>query len=156
MTRLAREANMKSERPEGMDKAMETEKKVEDQKDSNFDIKVSDKRVRRISPRGCDIIVECEDKRTSNGRSSFQSEPGRSRTVSFTLPKSNLLLEERHRRSSIQQKRTNVMVTSGGLIFLLIAAALVTASFLMSPVIETILSKYSLLYYVSGCVDYIQ
>ena len=33
-------------------------------------------------------------------------------------------------------ERANVMVTSGALLFILVAATLVTATFLMSPVIE--------------------
>ena len=33
-------------------------------------------------------------------------------------------------------ERANVMVTSGALLFILVAATLVTAPFLMSPVIE--------------------
>ena len=43
----------------------------------------------------------------------------------------------------------NVIVTRRGLIFMLIAAALVTASFLISPVIENIYCKYCLRSYVS-------
>ena len=47
-------------------------------------------------------------------------------------------------QSDEKQNKENMIVTSGGLIFLAIAALLVTASFLMSPVIQTIFSKYSI------------
>ena len=96
------------------------------------------------------MIVECEDDESLTGRSKFLNEPLRSRTVSFTIPTSSSVLGESHSRSSKEEKRTNVIVTSGGLIFMLIAAALVTATFLVSPVIKDIFSKYSMLSYVSS------
>ena len=40
------------------------------------------------------------------------------------------------RRCEEKSERAGVMVTSGALLFILIAATLVTATFLMSPVIE--------------------
>ena len=52
------------------------------------------------------------------------------------------VVNEKQRQADEQQNRENVIVTSGGLIFLAIAALLVTASFLMSPLIENILSKF--------------
>ena len=52
------------------------------------------------------------------------------------------MVKEKEKQSEEQQKRENMTVTRGGLIFLAIAALLVTASFLMSPVIENIFSKY--------------
>ena len=54
----------------------------------------------------------------------------------------DLLFKEKQMQADEQQKRENVIVTSGGLIFLAIAALLVTAAFLMSPVIGNIFSKY--------------
>jgi hypothetical protein len=56
-------------------------------------------------------------------------------------PLNKCVVKEKKRQSDEQQKRENMIVTSGGLIFLAIAALLVTASFLMSPVIQTIFSK---------------
>ena len=55
----------------------------------------------------------------------------------------SLMLDEgmKSERDEKRKKKANVIVTGGGLIFLLIAAALVTASFLMSPAIESMLSK---------------
>ena len=40
------------------------------------------------------------------------------------------------RSDTDKTERANVMVTSGALLFILVAATLVTATFLMSPVIE--------------------
>ena len=44
-------------------------------------------------------------------------------------------------RCDTKSERANAMVTSGALIFILIAATLVTATFLMSPVIEDAFGK---------------
>ena len=44
-----------------------------------------------------------------------------------------------------QRKKSTVIMTSGGLIFTLLAATLVTATFVMSPIIEKIFSKYNLI-----------
>ena len=41
-----------------------------------------------------------------------------------------------------KRKKATAIVTSGALTFMILAAALVTASFLMSPVIEDVFSKY--------------
>ena len=57
-------------------------------------------------------------------------------------PLNNWVVKEKERQCDEQQKRENVIVTSGGLIFLAIAALLITASFLMSPVIHTIFRKF--------------
>jgi len=58
------------------------------------------------------------------------SKPERQSLVTFKIPPS-----EKHRCDE-KTERANVMVTSGALLFILIAATLVTATFLMSPVIE--------------------
>ena len=51
-----------------------------------------------------------------------------------------------------EQETTNVVVTGGALTFVILAAILVTASFLMSPVIEQVFGKrlftYFLLFYI--------
>ena len=120
MAMLAREANLRQARLERVGKVDENE----------FDSKISDREHEK-----CDMIVECEDDELLTGRSNFLTEPLRSRTVSFTIPNCSEVLRERQSRSSKEKKRTNVIVTSGGLIFMLVAAALVTATFLMSPVI---------------------
>ena len=140
MAMLAREANLRQTRLE----------RVEKEDENEFDFKITDREHGR-----CDIIVECEDDESFTGRSNFLLEPLRSRTVSFTIPNCSEVLKERQSRSSKEKKRTNVIVTSGGLIFMLIAAALVTATFLMSPVIEDIFSKYSMFSYVSSYREYI-
>ena len=57
-------------------------------------------------------------------------------------PLYNWVVKEKEKQSDEQQKRENVIVTSGGLIFLAIAALLITASFLISPVIENIFRNY--------------
>ena len=46
------------------------------------------------------------------------------------------------KKNMTQRRKATVMVTSGALTFILLAATLVTATFLMSPVIEQIFSKY--------------
>ena len=136
MSMLAREANLQQARLERVSKVDENE----------FDFKMSDREHERY-----DMIVECKDDESLTGRSNLLLEPLRSRTVSFTIPNCSEVLIERQSQSSKEKKRTNVVVTSGGLIFMLIAAALVTATFLMSPVIENIFCKYSLLSYVFSC-----
>ena len=91
-----------------------------------------------------DVIEEdeCDDDELNRiYHHSEKTEPKSSNTVSFTLQRSTSRLEEKKRRKAEEEKRANVMVTSGALIFLLVAAALVTASFLMSPVIENMFSK---------------
>ena len=113
---------------------------------SEFDFNIVDREHGR-----CVVIVECEDEESQTERSNFLTESLRSRTVSFTIPTCSEVLRERQLRSSKEKKRSNVIVTSGGLIFMLIAAALVTATFLMSPVIESIFCKYSWLSYVFSC-----
>ena len=45
------------------------------------------------------------------------------------------------KKNMTQRRKATVMVTSGALTFILLAATLVTATFLMSPVIEQIFSK---------------
>ena len=129
MSMLAREANLQQARLERVRKVDENE----------FDFKMSDREHERY-----DMIVECKDEESLTGRSDFLTEPLRSRTVSFTIPTCSEVLRVRQARSSKEKKRSNVIVTSGGLIFMLIAAALVTATFLMSPVIESIFCKYSI------------
>ena len=136
MAMLARQANLRKARL----------KRVGKEDENEFEFKITDREHGR-----CDIIVECEDDESFTGRSNFLIEPLRSRTVSFTIPNCSEVLKERQSRSSKEKKITNVIVTSGGLIFLLIAAALVTATFLMSPVIENIFCKYCLLSYVFSC-----
>ena len=91
----------------------------------------------------CEIVVECEDEELLNETDSFQGEPSSSRTVSFTLPRSRPVVKEKI-VSSVSQPggRASVLVTSGGLIILMICAALVTASFILSPLIETMFSKW--------------
>ena len=85
------------------------------------------------------------------------SKPERQSLVTFKIPPS-----EKHRyelnihtkylskkifsdidRCDEKTERANVMVTSGALLFILIAATLVTATFLMSPVIEDAFGKHS-------------
>ena len=56
-------------------------------------------------------------------------------------PINKVELEDKQKNSDKAQERTNTIVTSGGLIFLLVAAVLVTASFFISPTIETFFSK---------------
>ena len=55
-------------------------------------------------------------------------------------------IEEEQKRkmtnTKYQRRRATVMVTSGALTIILLAATLVTATFLMSPVIEKVFSKY--------------
>jgi hypothetical protein len=48
----------------------------------------------------------------------------------------------RKRQESINSSRATAVVTGGALTFVLLAALLVTASFLMSPVIEEIFGKH--------------
>ena len=74
----------------------------------------------KIYPAVGDIIEEAEEE------------------VSAREPLNNWVVKEKEKQSEEQQKRENMIVTSGGLIFLAIAALLVTASFLMSPVIHTV------------------
>ena len=140
MAMLAREANLRQTRLERVGK--------QDENEIYFNI--SDREHER-----CDMIVECEDAELLTGRSNLLLEPLRSRTVSFTIPNCSEVLKERQSRSSKEKKITNVIVTSGGLIFMLIAAALVTATFLMSPVIESIFCKYCLLSYVFSYRAYV-
>ena len=56
-----------------------------------------------------------------------------------------------------EQETTNVVVTGGALTFVILAAILVTASFLMSPVIEQVFGKrlftYFLLFYIVNTPD---
>ena len=83
----------------------------------------------------CDTLVEY----TWDGTESLQvTKP---RVVSFTLPSTGVV-EGQVREGRAGQGRASVMVTSGGLILLLLCAAMVTASFLMSPAIESMFSKY--------------
>ena len=140
MAMLAREANIRQARLERVGKDDE----------NAVDLKISDRENRR-----CDMIVEYEEDGSLAGRSNFLTEPLRSRTVSFTIPNCSKALRERQSRSHKEKKRMNVIVTSGGLIFMLVAAALVTATFLMSPVIEDIFCKYCILYYDSSYREYI-
>jgi hypothetical protein len=55
-------------------------------------------------------------------------------------------IEEEQKRKMMntkyQRRRATVMVTSGALTIILLAATLVTATFLMSPVIEKVFSEY--------------
>ena len=86
----------------------------------------------------CDTLVEYK----WNGKESLQvTKP---RVVSCTLPRSGVV-ERQGRDNREGQGRASVMVTSGGLILLLLCAVMVTASFLMSPAIETMFSKYPIL-----------
>ena len=50
--------------------------------------------------------------------------------------------EKEEGKARRQQQRATVVVTGGALTFVLLAALLVTASFLMSPVIEEMFGKY--------------
>ena len=50
--------------------------------------------------------------------------------------------EKEEKKARRQQQRASVVVTGGALTFVLLAALLVTASFLMSPVIEEMFGKY--------------
>ena len=52
-------------------------------------------------------------------------------------------------RCDKQEVVASMIVTSGGLIFLLVAAVIITAFFLISPVLETLLSEYYLRLLVS-------
>ena len=131
MAMLAREANIRQTRLKRVEK---------EEKDSEFDFKMAVREHGR-----CDMIAECEDEESLTGRGTFLTEPLRSRTVSFTVPNCSSVQEVRQSRSTKEKKRTNVIVNSGGLIFLLIAAALVTATFLVSTVIENIFGKYCML-----------
>ena len=47
----------------------------------------------------------------------------------------------KEREEKRKQRRATALVTSGALTFIILAATLVTASFLMSPVIEKIFGK---------------
>ena len=134
---LAREANVRQARFETVGKEKMAYKGKEN--NSEFDFNIKNRDHERF-----DIIVECEDEESLARGSNFLTEPLRSRTVSFTIPTCSEVLRERQARTSKEKKRSNVIVTSGGLIFMLIAAVLVTATFLMSPVIESIFCKYSI------------
>ena len=57
-------------------------------------------------------------------------------------PKLEVYQERKMKKNMTQRRKATVMVTSGALTFILLAATLVTATFLMSPVIEQIFSKY--------------
>ena len=123
---LAREANVRQARFETVGKEKMAYKGKEN--NSEFDFIINNRDHERI-----DIIVEFKDEESLARGSKFQTEPLRSRTVSFTIPTCSEVLRERQARSSKEKKRTNVIVTSGRLIFMLIAAVLVTATSLPPP-----------------------
>ena len=54
--------------------------------------------------------------------------------------------EEDGRKASREEARANIVVTGGAFTFLLLAALLVTATFLMSPVIEQVFGKTQLVH----------
>ena len=78
----------------------------------------------------CDILVECGEE---NGIEMLNKPPSRARVVSFSLPitRTDTNLEDKQGRAA-----------SGGLLLLIIFAVVITGSFLMSPYIETMFSKY--------------
>ena len=120
----------------GKDFSTELVRKTKDQEHSDVVVLVKDRRAKRtLSSAVRDIIEEYEQECEQINESEKSS------TASFKIPSSISKLKERRRSSSNDEKRANVIVTGGALIFLLLAATLVTASFLISPVIETIFSK---------------
>ena len=138
MARVAKEAQIESVRKDETFSTKDMEEIGEEEDNITSDVMVRDKRFRR-----CDSspVGEVLDKDWEIPKFVKDRNQKRSSTVSFTIPKSSWWIEEKHRKSANDQKRANVIVTSGALIFILISAALVTASFLISPVLETIFSK---------------
>ena len=77
-----------------------------------------------------DIYLEVEDKM-----------PSLSLVPSHYSKNSSLTTEREQTKKRRQQKTASAVVTGGALTFVVLAAIMVTASFLMSPVIEEIFGK---------------
>jgi hypothetical protein len=119
MRGLRREAKVGAERAEGS-------------------VVVWEKRARNcVSPALGDIIEEDEEN-INNENYTDQIEEDCPSKVSFREPSTHWKLEETPRKPENHQYRA-----SSGLIFLLTIAALVTTFFLLSPVLETVFSKYA-------------
>ena len=92
---------------------------------------------------GVGDIIEQDDENLSPEQEAVDIESDCQETASFGTLFNRLAAAETQKQSNNEQERANVIVTSGGFIFLLIAAALITASFIMSPVLETLISRFS-------------
>ena len=112
---------------------------VKDDTESQQDLE----RDRGIINPGVGDIIEEDEENLSPEQEAVDIESDCLETASTGTLFNRLAAAETQKQSNNEQERANVIVTSGGFIFLLIAAALITASFIMSPVLETILSKFS-------------
>ena len=121
----------------------EVEILAENQQYSNESVSDRNMRDRGIINPGVGDIIEEDEENLSPEQEAVDIESDCLETASSGTLFNRLAAAETQKQSNNEQERANVIGTSGGFIFLLIAAALITASFIMSPVLETILCKFS-------------
>ena len=107
---------------------------------------------KRESKKVCkEVKHEKHDKRRSVGTKSNRSSSVAASVTSGRSSKSPKqkrweIEAELDRKNTTQRRRATVMMTSGALTFVLLAATLVTATFLMSPVIEKVFGNLIILF----------
>ena len=146
--RTDRVAKMRPGKPGSISQFSEMDIIVDNHDHVHNNVTAKKKRVKNTIYPASDIIEEVEESITVE-QIAVEIEQNLEGPVRGSISK--VELKDKQKNSDKAQERTNAIVNSGGLIFLLVAAVLVTASFFISPTIETFFSKLHRIYLLCFC-----